>query len=83
MSLTTELELGQKACLLNPVTREEVTCTVNFVGKKEGEQMEVGLEFNQPSPLFWRIHFPPEDWNPDDRKLPGAVTPLTSSARRR
>ena len=83
LSLTAELEPGQKACLLNPVTREEVTCTVNFVGKREGEHIEIGLEFNQPSPLFWRIYFPPADWNPDDRKLPDAVAPLASSTPRR
>jgi hypothetical protein len=81
--LTAQLERGQEASLVNPATQEQVTCTVNFLGRKDGEQMEVGLEFMQPSPFFWRIHFPPEDWNPEDRKLPTAVAPLQSSPPRR
>jgi hypothetical protein len=36
------------------------------------DKTEVGLEFSEPVPRFWRITFPPEDWNPADRKLPTA-----------
>ena len=33
---------------------------------------EVGLEFTEASPLFWRIGFPPEDWvDSTERKRPG------------
>jgi len=80
--LTSRLALGQQVSLVNPATREEVACKVNFVGKEEREATEVGLEFTYPSPLFWRIHFPPEDWNPEDRKLPSVSEALSSLPRR-
>lgn len=59
---------GQHIAIVNPKTVEELPCTVTFIGQKEGGKTEIGLEFNEPSPLFWRIAFPPEDWDPADRK---------------
>ena len=81
--MTAQVEPGQRALLINPATREKEECTVNFIGEKENNQMEVGLEFVEPSPLFWHIHFPPEDWNPEDRKLPTAMKPLPGPPRQR
>jgi hypothetical protein len=60
----------QKVFLVNPNTTEELPCTVMFLGKKDGGKTEVGLEFAEASPLFWRISFPPEDWDPSERKRP-------------
>ena len=31
---------------------------------------EIGIDFAAPSPHFWGITFPPEDWDPAERKLP-------------
>lgn len=59
---------AQKVFLVNPQTTEELPCTVMFVGKKDAGKTEVGLEFSEASPLFWRISFPPEDWDPSERK---------------
>jgi hypothetical protein len=73
--LSVQPEAGQEVCLVNTVTQEQVECTVNFVAKRDARQTEVGLEFKQPSPFFWQMHFPPEDWNPDERKLPTAIAP--------
>jgi hypothetical protein len=75
--------MGRQVFLVNPATREEMACTVNFLGKKDGEPTEVGLEFVQPAPFFWRIHFPPEDWNPEDRKLPSPTRPQSHPLPRR
>src|SRR5579872_5053554 len=71
--LKAQLERGQQILLINPATTESVTCIVSFLGKCDGESTEVGLEFAQAFPLCWRIHFPPEDWNSEDRKLPDAI----------
>lgn len=60
----------QKLLLLNPRTTEELPCTVIFMGKKDGGKTEVGIEFAEASPLFWRISFPPDDWDPSERKRP-------------
>jgi hypothetical protein len=63
----------QHVNLVNPRTTEELPCTVMFLGKKDAGKTEVGLEFAEASPLFWRISFPPEDWDPSERKR--ATTP--------
>jgi hypothetical protein len=62
---------GQHVSIVNPKTAEELPCTVTFVGQKEAGKTEIGLEFSEPSPLFWRIAFPPEDWDPSERKRAG------------
>lgn len=59
---------AQHVSIINPKTVEELDCTVTFIGQKEGSKTEIGLEFMEPSPLFWRIAFPPEDWDPTERK---------------
>jgi len=47
------------------VAREEQQPSrVVYVGSRESEKQEVGIEFVKPSPLFWRIAFPPRDWTP-------------------
>lgn len=61
---------GQNNFLVNLKTAEELPCRVAFVGQEESGPTEVGVEFAEPSPLFWRISFPPEDWDPAGRKLP-------------
>ena len=76
-------EVGQGVSLVNTVTREQVICTVNFVARRDAAKTEVGLEFTQASPFFWQMHFPPEDWNPEERKLPTAIAPLTAAPFRR
>jgi PilZ domain len=70
-----QLIRNQKVFLVNPHTTEELPCTVMFLGKKDGGKTEVGLEFAEASPLFWRISFPPEDWDPSERKRP-TTTPM-------
>ncbi len=81
--LNAQLQSGQEVILVNTASEERVTCTVSFLTRRDAQQTEVGLEFRQPSPFFWQMHFPPEDWNPDERKLPTAVGPLTASPFRR
>lgn len=61
---------GQHVSLINPKTAEELPCTAIFIGQRHGSRTEIGLEFAEPSPLFWRIAFPPEDWDPSERKRP-------------
>jgi hypothetical protein len=70
--LVAKVTRSQQISLINPKTTEEMPCRVMFVGQKENGKTEVGIEFVEPSPLFWRIAFPPEDWDPSERKRPGA-----------
>ena len=66
---------GQEIAIVNPKTAEELPSTVTFIGLKEGNKAEVGAEFAEPSPLFWRIAFPPPDWDSAERKRPTGVRP--------
>jgi len=81
VKLQAQIVRGEKVLLVNPRTTEELPCTVIFLGKKEGGTMEVGIEFSEASPLFWRISFPPDDWNPSERKRP--LAPRASNPPRR
>ena len=71
MRMATPVARAQEIAIVNTKTAEELPCTVTFHGQKEGGKTEVGVEFAEPSPLFWRIAFPPEDWDPSERKRPG------------
>jgi hypothetical protein len=63
VSLDTPVMRGQQVSVVNSKTVEELMCTVAFISENKGSKSEVGLEFTEPSPLFWRIGFPPEDWS--------------------
>lgn len=45
-------------------TGEEQECHVAFLGPVRSGRAEIGVEFTAPSPNFWRVAFPPEDWSP-------------------
>jgi PilZ domain-containing protein len=70
--LAVSLEQGQQIHIINSKSADEQACTVVWIGKFSEGKTEVGLEFSEPAPRFWRITFPPENWNPADRKLPTA-----------
>lgn len=53
---------GQRLVLTNSITEEDVECRVVFLGPKQGDQTQIGVEFLKPAPNFWHISFPPEDW---------------------
>ena len=72
ISLAAPVARGQHVSIVNPKTAEEVECKVAFISENKGSKTEVGLEFTEASPLFWRIGFPPEDWvDSSERKRPG------------
>lgn len=62
---------GSKVLLKHKRTEEEQECYVVFLGPVRSGKAEIGLEFSSPRPTFWRVAFPPEDWNP---KSPEART---------
>jgi hypothetical protein len=53
---------GQKLRVTNRITNAEQICQVANLGTKSGDKAQIGVEFLSPSPDFWRISFPPEDW---------------------
>jgi PilZ domain len=68
--LKTTVARTQEVSIVNTKTAEELPCTITFTGQRDGGRMEVGMEFAEASPVFWRIAFPPEDWDPSERKRP-------------
>jgi hypothetical protein len=66
---------AQEIAVVNPKTAEELPSIVTFVGLKDSGKTEVGVEFGEPSPLFWRIAFPPPDWDAAERKRPTGLRP--------
>ena len=56
--------VGQVLLLNNLTTTEEILCTVVDVSAGTHGEPEVGVEFAQQTPRFWRVSFPPADWNP-------------------
>jgi hypothetical protein len=60
--LTNKVEKGQKLLMTNCATRVEHACQVAHLSPSTGGKTQVGVEFTTPSPDFWHIAFPPEDW---------------------
>ena len=57
-----ELAANQKITLISPQSGQDVTCRVMRVEKPSDASYRIAFEFDQRSPRFWPITFPPEDW---------------------
>lgn len=55
---------GSKVELCHERTNEKQECHVVFLGPVRHGKAEIGLEFSEARPSFWRVAFPPEDWSP-------------------
>ena len=73
ISLATEIGLQQMVLLVHKTTRNEIECRVAYRKEIKKGRAEVGIEFVSPSPQFWAIAFPAEDWGRVEGKQP---TPL-------
>jgi hypothetical protein len=62
ISLKNRLTSGSKVKMRHNMTEEEQECQVVFLGPVREGKAEIGLEFLEPRPTFWRVAFPPEDW---------------------
>jgi|SRR5215472_7012538 len=70
IALSGKVEKGQKLRLTNRASRTVELCRVVSANPSSGGKAQVAIEFLKPSPDFWHIAFPPEDW----------VVPESSSA---
>jgi hypothetical protein len=62
IALAGKVKKGQKLRLTNVSTHAEELCKVVYLGGATDDKIQVGVEFLKPSPDFWHIAFPPEDW---------------------
>jgi hypothetical protein len=47
-------------------TRQRVACKVTRPPQKMSDGYHVPVEFDTPTPDFWKIDFPPTDWRPEE-----------------
>jgi hypothetical protein len=79
--LAEKVALGQSLSVRNIKSGAELQAEVVDVGAFIDNRFEVGIEFLEPSPRFWRVAFPPEDWSPRSpeakrRTVSPPITPL-------
>jgi hypothetical protein len=63
--LVTQMNIatGQEFMLTNPRTGVSQNCRAIRCERLEVAALSVAFQFNQPSPKFWPIDFPPSDWS--------------------
>lgn len=64
--LKQNLPMETRLVLEHGTTRERVACKVARPAKEMPEGYQIPIEFDSPSPDFWKIAFPPADWRPEE-----------------
>ncbi len=62
ITLAAQIVPGQQIQIVNKATDESLLCRVVHISAPQAGRMQLGVEFQIPSPSFWQIDFPPEDW---------------------
>ena len=60
--LAARVAVGQSLVVMNPQNWDEREVRVASVGAPYAGLAQVGVEFKRPSPEFWPVSAPPEDW---------------------
>jgi len=71
--LETPVARDQKLVLANTKSGAEIACHVATLQSSKDGKAQIGIHFDEPSPRFWGLGFPPEDWDPSKRKRPDAT----------
>lgn len=53
---------GQILVISNKATQASQECRIVYLGTPQGGKTQMGVEFVNPTPSFWQIDFPPDDW---------------------
>jgi len=62
ISMAAAVAAGQSITVANKSTQHTLECRVVYLGAAQGGKTQMGIEFSKPSPRFWQIDFPPDDW---------------------
>lgn len=62
ISLGAHVAAEQQVVVSNKATHQTLECRVVYVGNAQAGKAQMGIEFVKPSPIFWQIDFPPDDW---------------------
>jgi hypothetical protein len=68
--LSADIDPQKPALLVDTRTKAEIQCRVAHRQDLGNGRREVGFEFATPLPRVWGIGFPPENWDPAERKKP-------------
>jgi len=81
--LQARITSGSTVRLQHNGTKEEQACHVAFLGPVRSGKAEVGLEFSEARPGFWRVAFPPEDWSPrhPEARTVFSTTPISQGKK--
>ena len=79
LPLESSVALGQVLTVHHNKTEEELFCKVARIKRGNAEKPEIGIEFLQPSPRFWRVAFPPADWKPAELEAAQTFAPLCAA----
>jgi len=63
IGLTGRVVPKHRLLMQNAASGEEQECRVVYVENDPTGPTKVAVEFVQPAPRFWRIAYPPADWN--------------------
>jgi hypothetical protein len=80
IQLRTVVKLGDLLQVKNLKTAEELHCKVVDINPGSNGVQEVGIEFAEPNPRFWRVSFPPSDWSPRSAEAKRFSTASTPAA---
>jgi hypothetical protein len=62
ISIQAAIAVDQPVVVWNKSTNQSRECRVVHVGTPLAGKAQIGIEFVKPSPSFWQIDFPPDDW---------------------
>lgn len=62
IALAASVVAGQSISIFNKATSKSLDCRIVYLGSAQGGKTQMGIEFVRPSPAFWQIDFPPDDW---------------------
>jgi len=70
VSLRMQVNLGARVSLTHKRSGTRIQCSVVSRQEVKGGTVQVGIAFDEPSPRYWGLAFPPEDWQRSDGKVP-------------
>ena len=62
IALTAQVKAGQVLTVVNRATNQVSQCRVIYLGNAQADKVQMGIEFVKPTPYFWQLDFPPDDW---------------------
>lgn len=66
VAMKQQIPAETRLILEHAMTKERIACRVVRPPRESSEGFQTALEFDAPSPDFWKIAFPPANWRAED-----------------